>query len=185
MKLYVFLISIAVTFCNCSNTNNPKIIAKKNYEKKTEIADSCNQGDSLLLIKDRLLLKYANEFKPNSIELDKSFSNNFKQFIETIDTNCLRRQKEYKPFITIILAKLYAYHEKCCNQGYDIDGMKEGGAKLIVNEFERMIGLADERIEFLNSFRVIDYIVNDDMLKQNKTLQKILKKVKYKGRRYG
>lgn len=183
MKLYIFLISIAVTFYNCSNTNKPKIIAKKSYEKKPEIADNCNQSDSLLLIKDRLLLKYANEFKPISIELDKSISNNFRQFIETIDTNCLRHQKEYKPFITIILAKLYAYHEKCCGQGYDIDGMKEGGAKLIVNEFERMIGLANERIEFLNSFRVIDYIVNDETLKQNKTLQKILNEVKYKGRR--
>jgi hypothetical protein len=141
--------------------------------KKTVSLDSCRLNDSLLL-------GYANDFKPSSIDLDPSISSKFQQFISSIDTNCLRRQKNYKLFITIILTKQYKYHLECCSQGYDLLGMKKGGANLIINEFERLLGIQGQNIEFLNSFKVIDYVYGDDSLMKNEVLNNLLKQIKYR-----
>ena len=126
------------------------------------------------------LLTYARQFKPITIRLNGSISKGFGRYLQKIDTNCLRKQSNYQVFIAMILLKLYAYHEKCCGDGYDLNGMRIGSAKVIVDEFERMLGLKSEKIEFLNSFWIVNFIYSNHSLRNNPEISRMLKHIRYK-----
>ena len=81
-------------------------------------------------------------------------------------------------FIATILAKLYVYHIEYGEVGYDLLGMKTGAAKTIIKEFQILAGY-NKRMEFLNSGNVVSYIKQDPELRENKTLQKLVKQFKW------
>ncbi len=122
---------------------------------------------------DSLLLKYANEFAATTIDLNSSLSSGLKSFLLSVDTNCLRKQKEYKYFVALILEKLALHHLKCCNQHYDLYQMREGAATIIINEFDRLAGYGGQQLEMLNSGVVMDYILNDKTLSTNPTISRV------------
>ncbi len=125
---------------------------------------------------DSLLIKYAIDFKATNLELDKCLSPQLDSFLLHVDTNCLRKQKEYKTFIAIILAKLSIHHLQCCNQGYDLFSMENRGAKIIVDEFRRMSGYQNIHLEMLNSGFIFDFIESDKTLKENPAIKLLIKK---------
>ena len=54
--------------------------------------------------------------------------------------------------------------------------MKEGAAKIIINEYQNLVGYPGKR-EFLNSGTVIAYIKQDSLLREDKMLKEIIKQV--------
>lgn len=129
------------------------------------------------------LLKYAYTFEPSTINLSKSLSPQLDAFLLNIDTNCLRQQKEYRVFTTIILAKLYYNHLKCCNQGYDLQSMETGGAKVIIEEFKKIAGYQNQQLEMLNSGVILDFLKSDQTLKENTVLKDLIDKIEKEAQR--
>lgn len=165
MKLIAFSI-LSVLLFECTGSQNK--VPDQSADKKDNIL-AC-------LDIDTALLEYVKDFDPRAIDLDESLSPRLKQFINTIDTTCLRRQKQYKYFIISIVAKLYRYQVTCCKIGYNLIDMKEGAAKTIINEYQNLIGYPGKR-EFLNSGTVIAYIKQDSLLREDKMLKEIIKQV--------
>src|SRR6266498_1295793 len=106
MRYIIFIFNfIGLWGCNSASDNKPVIKDSSINETKTIV---CDQNY------DSLLLKYANEFTPTTIDLNSSLSSDLKSFLLSVDTNCLRKQTEYKYFIALILEKLALHHLKCC-----------------------------------------------------------------------
>lgn len=145
-----------------------------NYSKKT---NETSRQRPCPTEYDRDLAKYSESFEASTIDLDKSISPSLDSFLINIDTNCLRNEKGYKVFVTTILAKLYYFHLKCCNQGYDLQSMAHGGAGVLINEFKRIAGYNEQRLEMLNSSTVVDYIDHHQELKDNANLKVIVKEI--------
>jgi len=120
-------------------------------------------------------LKYAENFKASTVNIEESLSAELRNFINKIDTNCLRQQKQYKFFIAAIPAKLYVYHIEYGEVGYDLLGMKTGAAKTIINEFQILAGY-NKKLEFLNAGNIVAFVKHDPDLRENKTLHKLIKK---------
>jgi len=133
MKCFFFILTCSLGFLfSCSESQQkPKQVASVTQQVNT--TDYKENYDSMLLV-------ISNEFEPKSINLNNSISSKASSFILNVDANCLRKQSMYDTFIAIILAKLYSNHLKCYNQGYDLLSMKEGAAKVIIVEFEKMAG---------------------------------------------
>jgi hypothetical protein len=178
MKLLVILVISTLKF-SCSDN-------KKSAEKpispglRTSIQTDtviCNEQNS------DSLADFVKTFKASSIDLSNSISRELASFLQRVDSNCLRRDTMYRVFITGILAKLYLYHLDCCSQAYDLQSMESPPAKVIVNEYRRLLGyLPGQGIEFLNSGKVEDYILNDSILSKNSILKPILKQIEIKSK---
>src|SRR5690606_20881172 len=110
MRYVIFLFNF-INIWGCNSAQDNKAATKdSNFNETKNIV--CDQNY------DSLLIKYANEFNPTTIDLNSSLSSDLKSFLLSVDTNCLRKQTEYKYFIALILEKLSLYHLKCCNQQY-------------------------------------------------------------------
>ena len=168
----MYMLVFIAFFSNCNQVEKKKeshtLTQTRQIVQQRPIADSCNNYDSLLS-------EYAENFKASTVNLDESISAELRNFINTIDTNCLRQQKQYKFFIAAIPAKLYVYHIEYGEVGYDLLGMKTGAAKIIIKEFQILAGY-NKRLEFLNSGNIVSYVKHDPDLRENKTLQKLIKK---------
>lgn len=170
MKYVIFLFNfITMWGCNSATDNKPAV-KENNVSKVKQII--CDQDY------DSLLLKYADEFTPTTIDLNSSVSSNLKSFLLAVDTNCLRKQREYKYFIALILGKLALHHLKCCNQHYDLYQMREGAAAVIINEFNKLAGYEGQRLEMLNSGLIKDYIESDTMLSANPIIINVMNTIK-------
>jgi hypothetical protein len=123
---------------------------------------------------DSILVKHADQFAPGTIELAGSISRQLDTFLVNVDTNCLRKQSHYKYFISVILGKLALHHLQCCNQGYDLYHMREGGASIVINEFNQMAGYGAENLEMLNSVIVKDFIEREPTLYSNPVIKKLI-----------
>ena len=168
MKIIICVLMVGYWSCKNNSQNIPAIKENASTQAKTQ---PCEDYDSLLIV-------YANNFKAEGIDLQQSISEKLDYFLLNIDTACLRQQSNYKFFVATILLKLYHYHLTCCNQGYDLLGMGEGGSNVIVNEFKRMGGYSQKaHLEFLNSAKVVDAIKKDSVLKENTALKHLLVKV--------
>lgn len=164
MRYVIFLFNL-ISIWGCNSTPDNKTVVKDSSVNQTKI---CDQNY------DSLLLKYANEFTPTTIDLNGSLSSDLKSFLLSIDTNCLRKQTEYKYFIALILEKLALHHLKCCNQHYDLYQMREGPAAIIINEFNRLAGYEGKRLEMLNSGLIMDYIKSDTLLSTNQAIINVM-----------
>lgn len=175
MRYVIFLFNlISILGCNSASDNKTVINDSSVNETKNII---CEQNY------DSLLLKYSNDFAPKTIDLNSSLSSDLKSFLLSVDTNCLRKQTEYKYFIALILAKLALHHLKCCNQHYDLYQMREGAAAVIINEFNKLAGYEGKRLEMLNSGLITDYLENDTMLSANPAITNVMNAIKSEGRR--
>jgi len=165
----IFLFNLIIWGCNSASDN-------KNVIKDSSISETknivCDQNY------DSLLLKYANEFTPTTIDLNSSISSDLKSFLLSVDTSCLRKQTMYKYFIALILGKLALHHLKCCNQHYDLYQMRDSTATLVINEFNRLAGYEGQRLEMLNSGLIMDYIQSDTMLSANPAIITVLNAIK-------
>jgi len=173
MRHIFFIITCSLTFLFSCSQSEQKQAQKQvaSYTEPVKTLDCRENYDSMLLI-------ISNEFKPDSIDLNKSLSEKASSFLLNVDTNCLRKQSMYDTFIAIILAKLYYHHLQCCNQGYDLLSMKEGAAKVIIDEFERLAGYDKKpTLEFLNSSKIVEYISPKSDLQKNSQIQSLLNKI--------
>ncbi len=170
-KAYILLLLITFTSCGQAETKNKNANKSISTVKPQKIytTDSCANYDNLLI-------KYADSFEAKAVCLDESISAELRNFINKIDTNCLRKQTEYKFFIAAILAKLYVYHIDCCEVGSDLLGMKKGAASIIISEFQILAGYNVRGLEFLESGNIVSYIKHDPELRENKILEKLIKK---------
>lgn len=143
-----------IVFLSCNNSSN-------HFEKSQMTKDTmCNEHY------DSTLKELANNFNPTSISLDRSISGKLDSFLLAADTNCLRKQNEYKLFIATILAKQFYYHVSVGHQGYDLQSMEKGAAKIIVEDFKKMAGYQSPQLEMLNSAVIMDFIKKDEHLKK-------------------
>lgn len=166
MRYVIFLFNLIVIW-GCNSASDNKAIIKDSSVNETKNI-VCDQNY------DSLLLKYANEFTPTTIKLKSSLSSDLKCFLLSVDTNCLRKQTEYKFFIALILEKLALHHLKCCNHHYDLYQMREGAAAVIINEFTKLAGYEGKRLEMLNSGLIIEYIKSDKMLSTNQAILNVM-----------
>jgi hypothetical protein len=127
---------------------------------------------------DSLLTRFADEFEAVEISLDKSLTNTVSDFLNKVDTTCLRTQREYEYFIAEILAKQYLHHLQCCNQGYDLLSMKKKSASIIVREFQVASGMSNPNLEMLNSGVIVDFIEKRPNLKTRGKLSSLLERIK-------
>ncbi len=171
--LFFLIILIFILGCNSGNPEKNNSAANVTIVKQ-EVCDNDY---------DRLLIKYAGDFKAANLELDKCLLPQLDSFLLHVDTNCLRKQKEYKTFIAIILAKLSIHHLQCYNQGYDLLSMEKGGAKIIVDDFRRMTGYQNKHLDMLNSGFIFDFIESDKTLKENSTIKLLVRKYAKEGDR--
>jgi hypothetical protein len=130
---------------------------------------------------DTTLVRLAKAFKATDIDLWHSMPEELNQFMIKVDTNCLRKQKQYPFFISTILAKLVLYQLTCCHQHYELRATSKGGplgATVIVNEFEWMAGFQNKVTDMLNSGEVEKYILKTPQLESNPYLKRIMLKIK-------
>ena len=168
MKFLSIILSIIIIGCHGGDSKSE--IHNQTYLDTTS-PKPCN------INYDSLLIRYGNDFEAEKIDLNKCLSQEVRSFILKADTNCLEKQKEYKNFITVILAKLYIHHLQCCNQGYDLLSMKEGAASIVINAFEKLAGYNGQNLEMLNSGIIVDYIDKEPSFKINKIVQLLRKNI--------
>lgn len=120
---------------------------------------------------------YVAGFIPNRIDLSENLTPSLDSFLLYTDSNCLRQASEYPVFVTAILAKQYDYHVVVGHQGYDLQGMEDGGARVLIEEFKRMAGFRKNPSDMLNSYAVITYIQHNDSLRNIPVLKEIVDKV--------
>lgn len=170
MRLVILILNfLCIWGCNSATDNKAAIKDSSVNETETVV---CDQNY------DSLLLKYANEFTPKTIDLNSSLSSDLESFLLSVDTNCLRKQTEYKYFIALILEKLSLHHLKCCNQHYDLYQMREGAAAVIINEFNKLAGYEGQRLEMLNSGLIKGYIESDPILSANPIIANVMNAIK-------
>jgi hypothetical protein len=172
---YLILLIYLLNLRGCNSASNSKTVIKE--AGLVENNKDCDRNY------DTLLLKYASEFTPSTIALNESLSPDLKSFLLSVETNCLRKQKEYKYFIALILGKLALHHLKCCNQHYDLYQMREGAATVIINEFEKLAGYEGKRLEMLNSAHITDYIKSDKILSANPDVANVMDTIKSESKR--
>lgn len=168
MRYLICFQALILFLSGCSGHKSEQSFVGKT--DKTIVKDSCKNLDSILY-------EYAVKFQPDNIKLAECMSSEFQTFLDTTTIECIRKQNNYKFFISAVLAKLYAYHINCCKVGFDLLGMKEGAAKIIINEFQSLSGYDSKNLEFLESGNIVSYINNDSELKNNKILAKIIQQV--------
>ncbi len=170
MRIFIFsIILIALSECGSQTSANHDQEKQNNIVKGKQI---CNPAD------DSLLLKYGNEFTPTDLELDSSLSFDLKKYLSKVDTSCLRKVSNYRYFISMVLAKLYLYHLKCCDQSYDLYQMKTGEAAIIINEYDKVSGYNSQNLEMLSSGTIVEFINNDKILSANPSVHAQLNKIK-------
>lgn len=145
-------------FISCSGSNS-----QKNNSNELEKVYCAADFDSVILL-------YANEFQPKEIDLEKSVSAELAEILNSADSNCLKQSKAFELALSTILLKLYIYHLRCCGMGYDLHGMKRGNAQVLIHEFERIAGFSNQRIEFINSYNIVDFVSKRGYLASNKIL---------------
>jgi hypothetical protein len=166
MRILLIVIVIGFISCNENVSGNSKPLPTSITEP------ACNENY------DSILAKLAHEFKPASVDLDRSISGRIDSFLLAADTVCLRNQKGYKLFIATILAKEFYYHVSIGHQGYDLQSMDGGGARIIVEDFKKMAGYQGRHLEMLNSGTIMDFIKKDDSLKNE--LSYLIKQIEKK-----
>jgi hypothetical protein len=167
MKILIYFLLLFVSFIQCKEDKKERKEVSSNLIK-TNSSDTCINYDDLLL-------KYANQFKAVAVCLDESISPELRNFLNKIDTNCLRKQNQYKFFISLIIAKLHSYHVDCCELGSNLLCMKNGAARLLINEYQTIAGYTNVR-EFLNSATIVSFIKHDSSLNINTILRKQIEK---------
>lgn len=162
MKILHYLILILILSCNNNN-----IRTNSNLDKNINCSDKA----------DSLMLKYSAEFNPTQIDLSKDISDGLDSLLLQTDSSCLRQQESYQLFISTILAKLFYFHLYQGHQGYDLRSMERGGAKRLIQEFERMAGYSDTQPEMINSGAIMNYIEKNKRLKENSVLIALKKRI--------
>lgn len=173
---YIYVIFNIICICGCNSAIDNKAILKDSNVTEAENIVCDQNYDSLLVI-------YVNEFTPTAIDLSNSLSSGIKSFLFSVDTNCLRKQAEYKYFIAMIFGKLALHHLKCCNQFYDLNQMKDSSAVLLINEFKRIAGYKDQQLEILNSGLITNYMQTDKDLFENPMIVNLINDIKLESKR--
>ena len=169
MKIQTICWILLTGIISCNENSRKSSLKTFTSPKITEV--QCD--DSV----DIQLIKLSKEFQPNSIELKNSLNRKTQDFLLSLDTNCLRRQKHYSYFIVTILLKQYLYHVKCCKQGYDLYGMKSGAPSIVIGEFERLSGIQGKKKEFLVSSSIVKFVAKDSLLATDRNLSDLLKEI--------
>jgi hypothetical protein len=129
-------------------------------------------------------VRYAKEFRPSRIGLDKCPLDSFTTFFSRVDIDCLRSLPHYKYGVLLVMLKLYDYHISKAHQGYDLYSMKNGTSKTLIDEFELIGGYNKGSYDMLNSGTVLDVIDKDKQLAADPSFQRYLhhirKKMKFK-----
>jgi len=165
IRTFSLFILFLIYSCQEKNRGSKEVTVDTNGNKQIPICNNC----------DSALSKFSNNFVPKDLELSNSISPELDSFLRHADTNCLRKQNLYKPFLATIFAKLAVYHLKCCHQGYDLFQMKGTSANILVHEFENVSDYHRNKLEMLNSGVVFDFIQEDSSLESNKMLKELHK----------
>lgn len=177
MLIKILLITLNLFVISGCHENNSKKELHNSQPSMKVVYSPCD------INYDSLFVKYCDGFKATEINLNKCLSKEVDSFILRTDTSCLEKQKEYKNFVVIVLAKLYNQHLKCCNQGYDLLSMKEGAAKVIINSFEKQAGYQGKNLEMLNSGTIVDYIDKEQLFKGSKAIYELREKIRNEAER--
>jgi hypothetical protein len=177
MNRFPFIALLVIIAFSCNNS-------KKESGMKEEYKTGNNNDTVKCKISyDSALLRYSDSFVASTIDLNESLNDEFKNYVLSLDTTCLRQQENYKYFIITMMAKLYLYHLKCCNQGYDLYQMTGNPAKIIINEFERIGKYERSQNEMLNSGMIVDVIAQDSSLKRSEKIDELVKKISVESKR--
>jgi hypothetical protein len=177
MRITIFVFFVFAASCS-SNTG------VKNKQTNDLLQDKNSGSDMAHIINcdtiacDATVNNYLKSFNPSQLDLRDCMSDSMNSFLLSIDSNCLRSIPNYKRFVCGVLIKLYYYHMDCCHQSYDLFSMKVEGAKVLINEFQRIINVRQEDRDMLNSGIVFYFVQTDSILKKDAFLDHWVKKIK-------
>ncbi len=161
MKSIIYVLFIFYSSCSLNNSTT----IKKSSEWKC---------DSFSISND--IRKIVKSYEPSSLNLFSLKDKDIEIFIQTTDSNCLRKNKDYKFFIIGLLMKLSIYHLKEAHQSFDLNYMDNKYADFIVNDYRRFFFNRKETLEFFSSFTVWDIMKKDTMLRKDPYLMELFMK---------
>lgn len=177
------IMGVCLILSGCANESKKPEAAKNISDTvKTTVQSKSADTSDCTADYDSALIRYAVKYQPDTIEFNNSFSQELDSFLLKIDTNCLRNQPSYEFFVSALIAKHLLFELKCCNQDYDLQGMKDGPGAVIVREYKR-IAFQNKPQEMLNAGSVIPYIEKNEKLKGNFLIHKILVQIKKQDQR--
>jgi hypothetical protein len=173
---FITKVIILVSF-SCVNkeksSNHTKVDMGVQRNMQTFNLPSC---DTTLLNRRAINLLY--DFKPSKIDLGDCMSDSLVAFLKSVDSSCLRSLQSYKKLVCGLLLKLYAHHVECCIQGYDLLSMKSGEAKIIIEEYEWITNVYNEKRDMLNSASVFYFVKEDSLLSKDPLINKIMQQIR-------
>ena len=160
------VIVLLITFFSCINENNTA-------KKQNEVIASSNKITCDSIQVNKTLKQLAMDFTPNSIDINKSMSNELNLFLSKSDSDCIKSNSNYKFFICLVLLKQCYYHKKEYHLSYNLRSMKLGTAKFIIAEYEN---ISQDHDEFLSSYSVLNYSKTDSTLMNDREFRKFYDK---------
>lgn len=121
MLKYIATIAILSVFTFCSN---------KNREVENPKSESL---DTTLLV--NTFRVEISKLKSNAININKNLSDSLKDVINVLDSIQLndKYQETINLYSIYAMLKLYNYHLECCQQAFNVNEMKKGEAKYIID----------------------------------------------------
>ena len=150
----ILQIALFLALTSCSNQ-------EKTRDKETAAVQTTSKVYCDTMAINTQLKQLAIDFKPNSIDINKSMSNELNAFLKTHDAACIKSSDYYKPFVMLILLKLAYWHKKEYHLSYSLRSMKNGSAKNIIDGYE---SISQDHDEFLSSYAAFRFVKNDRIL---------------------
>jgi hypothetical protein len=150
MWKYLFVIFCTLHSCTGEGSNGSK--------QTTTIYCDENIYSNII---DELILN----FEPTHVNLDSSIKGNYslQYFLDTVNSECLKAQKQYRLFISTILIKQYHFQLCKYHQSFDLLQMQTGHGEDVVKGFLKMCGFPKPQ-EMLSSGYVMNYLKDNPIV---------------------
>ena len=161
------IVIFLLAFVSCFQQN--KAAVQDNSVAIVSNKDTCD-----VAFYDKNLKDLAMNFNAQTIDINKSFSDELKSFLSTSKVECIQSNDNYRFFICYILLKQCYLHKQEYHLSYNFRSMKTTGAgKFIISEYEK---ISQDHDEFLSSYSVLNYVKTDTVLLGNKDLKNLFEK---------
>lgn len=163
------------------NTIDTNITENKSVTKTDSIVDIKVNFVKVFIpiVDDSLhLVRYATNFKAKQLNLTNSILENpeLNILLSEKDKSSFKTNSNFNYFITMIILKQFEFHITKYHQGFDLFTMRAGNAGFIVNSFIELSHLP-EGTKSINSSYILEYIVNDESLKNDSSISEIINRI--------
>lgn len=134
----IILVLIVFVICSCRNRSTTNLKDEIGSESQSDIQEKAKDWKSEII-----------RFEVRQIDLSREQFLSDESLIKYLEDESI--SKGDKDFVVnVILLKLYLYHLKRANQGYNLITMRNGNAKFIIDYFFKENSISTDE-EFVNS----------------------------------